>query len=403
MHGCLDRPARRRRSTGWPACAAPRRRAARRSTRRSRATCAGARGDRPGPVPKRVEAAPEPCEQCIRGQQSDAGGGELDGERQAVEPPADLGHGERVVLGQREVVAHGLGSIDEQLHRGQRGQLLDRRPVRKRRHRQRADRVLALGPQAQHGAARREDLEAGAAGQELVELRRARRRPARGCPARAGSAAVGECARPGRPEAGARPRWTRPARPRCGAAPARAERWMRAARTPRPAGSDRPGARPTAIASRVLPMPPGPVRVTSRTPGVSSSSETSSMSRSRPINDVEVTGSERGAAGRCSPARHAGSRRVPALAREPLAQQHGEVVADESPELPRGDGTIRYESVPSAWSSSIMAVEPRLPVGRRCLDIQQPGHRRRRAGTRLRGPRSPCPARSSRTAASTGR
>ena len=119
-----------------------------------------------------VEATSEPGEQRIRFQQSGAGRGELDGERQTVEAPADLHDGQRVVLGQGEVVADGLGPIDEQLHGGQRGQLFDRRPLRERRHRQRADRVLPLGPEPKHGAARREDLEAGAAGEELVELGR---------------------------------------------------------------------------------------------------------------------------------------------------------------------------------------------------------------------------------------
>ena len=83
----------------------------------------------------------------------------------------NLGHGEHVVLGQGEVAADGPGSIDEQLYRGQRGQLLDRRAGRKRGHRQGAHGVLALGAQAKHGAARGEHLELDAAGQELVELR----------------------------------------------------------------------------------------------------------------------------------------------------------------------------------------------------------------------------------------
>ena len=50
---------------------------------------------------------------------------------------------------------------------------------------------------------------------------------------------------------------------------------------------------PTAIASRVLPTPPGPVRVTNRTSGDSSSLVTSAMSCWRPINDVDETGRER--------------------------------------------------------------------------------------------------------------
>jgi len=51
---------------------------------------------------------------------------------------------------------------------------------------------------------------------------------------------------------------------------------------------------PTATASRVLPTPPGPVSVTSRAPGRSTSPATSSIARSRPSSDVMLTGSGRG-------------------------------------------------------------------------------------------------------------
>ena len=163
------RSTRRRRPTGWRACAARRHRAARRSTRPSLAACAGARGGRPGRA-RGVEAAAEPGEQRTWFEQPGAGRGQLDGERQTVEAPTDLHDGQGVVVGQGEVVADGLGAIDEQLHRGQRGQLPQWRPLRERRHRQCADRVLPLGPEPKHRPARREDHEAGAAGKELVEL-----------------------------------------------------------------------------------------------------------------------------------------------------------------------------------------------------------------------------------------
>ena len=65
-----------------------------------------------------VEALCEPSEQCIWFQQADAGRRELDRKRQTVEPPADPGHGQRVVVGQGKVVADGPGTIDEQLHGG---------------------------------------------------------------------------------------------------------------------------------------------------------------------------------------------------------------------------------------------------------------------------------------------
>jgi hypothetical protein len=46
-----------------------------------------------------IETAPEPSEQFLWPQESDASRRELDGERQPVEASADLGHGERVVRG----------------------------------------------------------------------------------------------------------------------------------------------------------------------------------------------------------------------------------------------------------------------------------------------------------------
>src|SRR5687768_18193835 len=45
-------------------------------------------------------------------------------------------------LGQGEVVADGLGPVDEQSHGGQRRQLFQSRTIRERRHRERADGVL---------------------------------------------------------------------------------------------------------------------------------------------------------------------------------------------------------------------------------------------------------------------
>ena len=46
----------------------------------------------------------------------------------------------------------------------------------------------------------------------------------------------------------------------------------------------------TSIARRVLPVPPGPLRVTRRTAGSSSRCRTSCTSRSRPMNDVGCEG-----------------------------------------------------------------------------------------------------------------
>ncbi|MFJ2296250.1 hypothetical protein ACIOG7_31980 [Streptomyces sp. NPDC087894] len=50
---------------------------------------------------RRPEAVVETVGDLARGEQPEAGGGQLDGEREAVEPAADLGDGPRVVGGVR--------------------------------------------------------------------------------------------------------------------------------------------------------------------------------------------------------------------------------------------------------------------------------------------------------------
>ena len=61
-----------------------------------------------------------------------------------------------------------------------------------------------------------------------------------------------------------------------------------------PAPNRPPARSPTATASRVLPTPPGPVSVTSRTPGRASRPASSPMACSRPTSEVVPTGSGRG-------------------------------------------------------------------------------------------------------------
>ncbi len=137
-----------------------------------RAQCALTLGKIDGAGTQGVETIFEPSEQCTRFEQSSTGRCELYRERQTVEAPADLRNGQCVVLGQGEVVADGLRSVDEQPNGRERGQRFHWRLLREHGHGQRTDRVLPLGPEPKHGLARREDLEAGAAGQKLIELGR---------------------------------------------------------------------------------------------------------------------------------------------------------------------------------------------------------------------------------------
>ena len=102
-------------------------------------------------------------------------------------------------------------------------------------------------------------------------------------------------------------------------------------------------------------MPPGPVSVTNRTPGVCSSFETAPRSCSRPINDVDVTGNERGPRRSESEAGDAPRpARAPAVPNRSLRSSARS--SRTSRPSSRGVRNDRYDSVPSDWSSSIMAV-----------------------------------------------
>ena len=78
------------------------------------------------------------------------------------------------------------------------------------------------------------------------------------------------------------------------------------------------------------------------------------MSCSRPINDVDVTGRERELPVGVDAGDAGSSPRT--RGREPLAQEQGEVVADQPPELLRARRTIGTRVGPHRSISSIMAV-----------------------------------------------
>ncbi len=112
----------------------------------------------------------QPRQQRRRGQCRDAGGRQLDRQRQTVQPPADRRHRRCVRLGQREAGAGRLRPLHEQLHR--RGRRLgDDRPVRHRGQGEGGDRHVAFTGQPQHLPARGQDREAGAGGQQLADQR----------------------------------------------------------------------------------------------------------------------------------------------------------------------------------------------------------------------------------------
>jgi hypothetical protein len=70
-----------------------------------------------GAARQQRQAAIEARQQRRRRQDGDAGGGQLDRQRQPVQPPAEGGDGRRVVRGEGEVGPRRLGPRDEEAHR----------------------------------------------------------------------------------------------------------------------------------------------------------------------------------------------------------------------------------------------------------------------------------------------
>ena len=117
-----------------------------------------ARQRRAAPRGEQAEGVVEAVRDLLGRQHAHARRGELDRERDAVEPPADLGHGRRVARRQRERRRRGLRPLDEQLHR---------LGARHRRHEPRR-----LAAHAERLAARRQHREPRAGAQQLLgELR----------------------------------------------------------------------------------------------------------------------------------------------------------------------------------------------------------------------------------------
>ena len=117
---------RRRRRPAGRTAPAPARSAGRSSSPRSPAASAGAAA-RCGSPGQQAEAVLEPGEQLVGGQRPDAGGGQLDGQRDAVQPAADLGDRRGVPVGDGEAGRRPPGPVDEQPHRRVAGQARRRR------------------------------------------------------------------------------------------------------------------------------------------------------------------------------------------------------------------------------------------------------------------------------------
>ena len=242
---------------------APARRAARRSTRRWLGAFAGVRGGRQGRCPARpARSRGEPAEREDR-----AGGSSRQRARSRAEHRRGAGRSPRRLRCSRAVSAKvrrtAQRPIDEQTHSRKHQDVSGRRTVHGSRDHQRTDDVLVLCAKPQHHSARRQNLELRAPAEQLVEF---------GCD-------LGYLLEVVENEQGARgeklfdQRVLRRPSPLERSAGSRrrladiteAASVIAASGTKSTRGSSRSLiASPTAMASRVFPMPPGPLRVTIR-------------------------------------------------------------------------------------------------------------------------------------------
>ena len=75
-----------------------------------------AQGGVAGPLTEDGQPLCQSSQQGGRGQNLDPGGSQLQGQRQAIDPPANSGHRRRVVIGEREARRHLLGPRDKEPH-----------------------------------------------------------------------------------------------------------------------------------------------------------------------------------------------------------------------------------------------------------------------------------------------
>ena len=152
----LDRPrawSRRRRPTDPRTAVARAPRAGRSSRRWRRAASAGAPAGRARRRSARPRRSLEAAEHRLRRQEPDPRRRQLDRQRQAVQADADLGHGRRVLVRDREVgLTARARSMKRATARTATGWSMAGR-LRRVRQRERRDRVLVLAGDAQHGPA----------------------------------------------------------------------------------------------------------------------------------------------------------------------------------------------------------------------------------------------------------
>jgi len=116
---------------------------------------------------EQLQAALQAAPHGLRRQQLRPGGGKLDRERNAVEAPADLGDGGRVLGRQLEARPYGLHALDEQRDGGRTAERMGIVDVQVVRQGQGRHPVFVLAADAQRRLARDEEAELRCGGEQL--------------------------------------------------------------------------------------------------------------------------------------------------------------------------------------------------------------------------------------------
>jgi hypothetical protein len=106
------------------------------------------------------QAVVQLCGEAFDPEHLDARCGELDRQRQAIEPPANLADKRGVRIGQREVLDDRVDTLDEQLHSRESSRLSGRQSGRWRRAGERPETILAFARYPERLPAGREDADA---------------------------------------------------------------------------------------------------------------------------------------------------------------------------------------------------------------------------------------------------
>lgn len=126
------------------------------------------------PTGQELQPSLQARQQRVRRRDPDAGGGQLQRERQSVHPPADRRHRRGVPFGENEIRLDRRRRLHEQGDGGVRRERVQRRQALRVRRHQGGDGDHAFGPQAQRRSAGHDYGQPGTGGDEIGQQRRGR-------------------------------------------------------------------------------------------------------------------------------------------------------------------------------------------------------------------------------------